>query len=297
MSRNPSEALTLRSQMQNTVEGIPLAIALLLLFVVSSGCIHADATASFERLDGPTEVAESTTVDPDSLHPSVRTALSNGTSERTTEDSFLTGEFSDKDTVQYRGAYYRLSQREVGKVTAEGIRVNVTRTQRPAQYRLRELPNVDREPIERKIDSIRDSNPRIITEQLYELKERNRSVLLEEREIVVSHRGRNYTVAARDHETLERNLYVYESSVVANSSVEYSNRLLRNHSFTLEAPPESSESVLNEAIDDTYYGEETEGFSSLKDRFMQENPYILDDTRGVWFVRYNDSLYKAELRW
>ena len=287
----------MRRQVQSTIKNIPLATVLLLLLVASSGCIHADATVRFERLDGLTEVAESTTVEPDSLHPSVRTAVSNGTSEKTTEDSFLTDEFSDKDVVRYGGTYYRLSQRVAGTVTAEGVTINVTGTQEPAQYTLEDLPSIDREPIEAQIDNIRDSNPRIITEQLYELEERNRSILLEERKVVVTHRGGNYSVTTRNHETLERTLYVYESSVVANSSTEYGNRILRNYSFTLEAPPEGSESILDEAINDTYYGEETEGFNSLKERFMQEKAYVSSDTRGVWFVRYNDSLYRAELRW
>jgi hypothetical protein len=288
----------MRSHIQDTVGDLPFAAILIFLVVVSSGCVHAEATAGFERLDGPTEVAESTSVDPDSLHPSVRTALSNGTSERTVQDSFLTDEFSEKENaVRYKGKYYRVSQRKVGNATAEELAVNITRTEEPPQYTIEELPESDRKPIETGIENMQDSDDNTIAVQSYVFEERNRSILLDENEIVVSYRGENYRVTIREHRTSQGPLYVYESSVVANSSTEYGDEILEKYTFSLKSPPEGSEKILTEAINSTYYGEKTEGFDSLKQRLMQEKGYILRENKGVWFVRYDGSLYKAKLRW
>lgn len=131
----------------------------------------------------------------------------------------------------------------------------------------------------------------------YNATERNESVLLSGEYQAVRYRGKTYPydVADTDNGTVET--YRYTPTLVANSSAEYATQLREAHLFELANLSVDERQVVEKAIEDTYYAEDTgdEAFRSVLSRFHRHEAIQADEYEGTWLVRYRGEIYLAEL--
>lgn len=125
----------------------------------------------------------------------------------------------------------------------------------------------------------------------------NRSVLLDGEHDAVGYEGETYPVEVDDSRTVTVRTYRYTATVVANSSSEYAEQLREEHLFTLSGLSQDERQVVEEAIDDRYYAEDTDdvAFRSVLERFRGHEAIAEDEYEGLWVVGYDGEVYVAEL--
>lgn len=262
------------------------------LLIGVGGCVEADVSADFEPLNSSNDVAEVASVEIAALDDPVRKAVTEGISD---EVRYTPAVIEEGYDVEYNGSYYELSEEQSGSLVVERLTVSAEATNRSPEVQLNELSDVDREVVREVIESLDDDGSPYFG-SVYEGEERNRSVLLDERSIVVGFEGSAYLFEGSDYESSVIDLYVYRSSIVANSSSEYADRLRSRHSFRMNSVPDGAEEVFEQAMENTYYGGESDGFAALRERFAGETAIARDDQQGVWLFEYEGQLYEAELR-
>jgi hypothetical protein len=131
----------------------------------------------------------------------------------------------------------------------------------------------------------------------YNETERNRSVLLAEEPAAVGYRGETYPIGLVDRESVTVRTYRYTTSVVATNSTAYADQLRERYLFDISGLSDAERGVLEEAIDDTYYAEDTddEAFRSVLDRFEGHEAIERSEYGGTWLVRYDGEVYLADL--
>lgn len=131
----------------------------------------------------------------------------------------------------------------------------------------------------------------------YNATERNRSVLIAESAAAVRFDGETYPVRVGDPEPVTIRTYRYTASVVANTTAAYANHLRERYLFALSNLSEAEREVVETAIEDTYYAEDTDdrAFESVMDRLQEHDAIRREDYRGTWLVRFDGAVYLADL--
>ena len=268
-----------------------LVLGLLTLVVVSSGCIDAEASLSMEEVGG-TDLGEKASVDIVNMHIDFERVIREGTS--------LTTENPPRDVLEnnipvlYNGSLYSLNRTEAGN--KEGVLV---------EYRAEKVEKAQGDEInltsaeEDMVDMVLDqagagSNISIMTyNQFYSPEEENKSVLI----------GRNETTFSRENTTVrltkdsERNssekLYNYTSTQVASNLSEYSSQLREKYLFELDAS-NLSEEFVQKAIEETYYGDETEELKNVLEALKEGQPIKEDGNSRAWIVDYRGNTFWVE---
>lgn len=131
----------------------------------------------------------------------------------------------------------------------------------------------------------------------YTASEHNQSVLLSDGIDAVRYEGEVYPITVSERKPITIPTRQYTATVVANSTVGYAQQLRSNYVFTLGELSNPERSVVTEAINDTYYAESDsdDAFEAVLDRFTQQTAIQRNEYRGMWLVRYDGTVYLAEL--
>jgi len=281
-----------------------LAAACLALLAVLAGCSAAGSLAMEPATDDAAladEASRSTTLPdegPDHDRRLVRQAIENGTAtERSRRPAVEPGL-----PFAHEGRYYNVSwtiaDTEPGVSAEVAIDYNGTATGDVVAYET--LSSRDREAIDRLLPPRTEGRTEgydLGVGITYNETEQNRSVLLSGDYDAVRYDGETYPIDAGDTQPVTVTVYRYTATVVANSSAEYASQLRSEYLFTLSGLTEGERAVVEEAINDTYYAEDTddEAFRSVMETFRRHEAVQETEYEGLWLVRYDGDVYLADL--
>lgn len=267
-----------------------------MLLVVLSGCISPDASVSFDNVS-KSEVAERATTNSESINDEVSKAIKNGTA--TTAQQLPLDVREDVEPVVHEGSVYDVDQNKTGESTETRVVVVAERTNKSSDFSLDGLSDKDREIISGAVEpitSIDNVERQIYFPQFYEDDELRNSVFAEQDEVRVSFGdGDVYRVTVVEREEVDRELYTYSSEQISPTTEDYGEKLIEEHAFTLENLSEETESLVEESINQSYYGEESEAYNSLDERFREENAIRKTDYSGKWIAYYEGELYWVDI--
>ena len=123
------------------------------------------------------------------------------------------------------------------------------------------------------------------------------STLLDGEYDAVVYDGERYPIEVRSEGTVTVSTYRYTATQVAPDAESYAGQLIETKQFTLTGLSDAERSVLEEALNDTYYAESDDdsAFESLAKRFQRHEAVERDEYGGSWVVEYRDSTYWADL--
>jgi len=205
------------------------------------------------------------------------------------------------------GRYYNLSYERVGSQpgleSLVAVDYNAT-DPNGSRVAFSELPERDQRvlgPVLANDPPRREPGPEVEFPIAYPEPDAEASALLspEGTSLVVTYRGSEYAVTAREprEETLET--YRYEATLRAESTAAYVRELKRTYAFDLRGLSEEERSVIGAALDDSYYADDTDdaGFAAVVERFRGKEALEADEHAGTWLARYDGQLYWVELRY
>ncbi|MFC6973694.1 hypothetical protein ACFQL1_01785 [Halomicroarcula sp. GCM10025709] len=113
----------------------------------------------------------------------------------------------------------------------------------------------------------------------------------------IRYQGTTYAIDVHVERTT-LNTYRYDATLVAESDRTYARTLDREYAFTLSTLSENESAIVEQAVGDTHYIEQTgdPGFASLVDRFRHRRPVTASEYDGAWLVRYDGRRYWTEVR-
>lgn len=273
-----------------------------LLSVAVAGCGHPPVV-----LDMDSATAEdisnqvSITVDPGSEEfRLVRSAIENGSATRKGRSEL----FYDYRTVRFEGAFYDVSETQLGRneVTVYELLVDfdpADATPEIGEVRFDALPEAD----QRRLGPIfsEESRP---TQDGYDMgigygtaeEVGNESVFVPEREYdIVVHEGNRYQVAV-DSRTATESEYRYTVTEVAADVETFADKVREQYLFTLEGLSDDERRVVEAAIDNGYF-QEDEAFRSVVDRLRAHEAIELHDFYGTWLLEYERIEYLVYAEW
>ncbi|WP_049910796.1 hypothetical protein [Halorubrum coriense] len=138
--------------------------------------------------------------------------------------------------------------------------------------------------------------PEVAVSEEYTMAKTNTSVLLSGDYSALRYNGTVYPFELNERENVTLTRYRYTVSTVADSTATYAQQLREKHLITLSGLSEDERMVVNEAVDDVYYAEDTddEAFRSVMDHFPAESAIDADSYDGTWLVRYDGEIYVAD---
>lgn len=282
-----------------------LAVWGLLVLAVLAGCSAAgslDLQRTTDDADLASQVSRSTALPeegPTHERKLVREAIGNGSATA----SGRAPPVEQGLPFAHEGRYYDLSwtvtDRQPGTAVDVAIDYNGTAPD-DATVAYESLSARDRETLDRLLPpptDRRDEGYDFGVHVTYNATERNRSVLLSGEYDAVRYEGETYPVDVGDTERVTTETYRYTATVVANSSAEYASQLREEYLFALSGLSDKERQVVEEAIDDTYYAEDTddEAFRSVLETFRRHEPVRESEYDGMWLVRYDGEVYLADL--
>lgn len=268
----------------------------LALLVVLSGCISPDASVSFENVS-ESEVAERATTNSGSINDEVSEAIENGTVTTVQQLPFDIRE--DVEAVVHEGSVYDLDQNKTGESTETRVVVVVEKTNKSSDFSIGSLSDKDREIISGAVDAVRSMDNverEIYFPGFYTDNELRNSVFTEQDGIKVGFGDeRNYKLTVVEREEVDRDLYKYSSEQISPTIEDYGEELIEEHAFALENISKETESLVEESISQGYYGEESDAYNRLNERFRQENAVREADYSGEWIAYYEGELYWVKI--
>lgn len=201
------------------------------------------------------------------------------------------------------GAYYDLDVEQVGEHTETGVdlRIDYNGTTDGPAVAYEDLSPADRELVGSLLPPKYDRRVEgydVGTNRVYNDSEAENSVLLAGDYEAVRYEGERYPIRVETDEVTVTE-YRYTATEIAGSTSEYAD-LLREKSFTLSGLSEAEREVVDEAVDEgRYYADSTsdDAFESVMERFLAQDAVRRDEYHGYWVVRYEGTLYWAELRY
>ncbi|QLC32667.1 hypothetical protein EFA46_000060 [Halarchaeum sp. CBA1220] len=284
-----------------------LVLAALLPLVLLTGCsaagsISMDPVSNADLADHASRDAPPGDAEPDPEARLIRDAIRNGSATIEGRSAPVEADLP----FAYRGSYYDLSWTAAGEREATSVDLEVDyNASNVSANRIAydDLPEVDRRALDTLFPPRHD--PRADGYDLgvgatYTDAEANRSVLVPTQEYdAVVYDGDAYPIRVSDVRPVTLTTYRYTSTVVANDSDDYARQLKDEHLFTLGDLNESERAVVSEATNGSYYAESTDdsAFRGVLERFRahDDDAVEYEETRGSWVVRYNGTVYWADL--
>jgi hypothetical protein len=270
-----------------------LISGLLILVIVSSGCVDSEASLDMEKVEG-TELGEKASVDIADVHSDFRQVIE--------EDRFLTtesplGDVLDHDfPVFYNGSLYSLNRTEAGK--ADRVRAAYTAEKvKGLESKEVNLTDGEEDIVDRILDqaSAGSNISRVTYYHTYTPEEKDKSGLADSNGTVVTREDTQVLITKEREENTREQIYNCTSRKVAENLSEHSSNLREDYLFELHTS-NISEDFLQGAIDETYYGEETEELKQVLEALKQGKPVRKDFNSGTWIVSYRDSTFWVEAR-
>ncbi|WP_414838120.1 hypothetical protein ACK3SF_01830 [Candidatus Nanosalina sp. VS9-1] len=270
-----------------------LLLGLLAFVAVSSGCIDAEASLRMEKVEGA-ELGEKASVNISDMHADFRKVADNG--------SFLTTENPPSDVldhgvpVLYKGSLYSLNRTVAGTEDRIGVTYSAERVQ-DSQSSEVNLTDGEKDFVDSIFDqaSAGSNISRIKYYRTYTLQEKEESVLADRNETVITRGDSSILVTKNSEENTTTKVYNYTARKVAENLSEYSSELRDRYLFELDTS-NLSEQFLQKAIDETYYGDETEEMKRVVEALKKGRPFKKEFRTGTWIVSYRDSTYWTEAR-
>lgn len=282
-----------------------LVVAALFALVLLAGCsaagsISMDPVSNDELTEQASRNISATDVEPDAESRMILSAVRNGSA--TLESRYPPVEAGLP--FAYHGAYYNLSwtvteQRHATAVNLE-IDYNASNVSGD-RIAYADLPAPD----QRAVDSLLPPRDDRQTDGYdfgvgvtYTDAESEQSVLVPTQQYdAVVYEGEVYPIRVSDSREVTLNTYRYTSTLVANDSEAYAQQLKDEYLFTLSNLSEAERNVVSSAIEDRYYAESDEdsAFRAVLERFHAHDAVQRDETYGSWIVRYDDTVYWADL--
>ena len=204
---------------------------------------------------------------------------------------------------EYGGAYHDLTWTVVDERTENSVSflVDYNATDpRGERVAYEDLPAADRRAVEallpprvdRRVDGYE-----LGASTRYNDSELERSVLVSGEPTVVVFEGEAYPVKFDGTSEMTIHTYRYTATEVAEDADAYARDLKSEYLFTLSGLSESERSVVDAAVEDNYYAEDTddEAFRSVLDRFRSHDAVVSEEAHGEWLVRYDGEVYWAGL--
>jgi hypothetical protein len=269
-----------------------LVLGSLMLVVVSSGCIDAEASLSMDAVSG-TELGEKASVDIVDLHPDFEEVLRQG--------SFQTTENPPRDVLEhdlpvlYNGSLYTLNRTRIG--TEDRIKVGYSAKRVDAQADEINLTDGEEGMVDMLLDQagVGSNISAMRYYHVYTPEEKNRSVLIQRNETTVVRDDVAVSITKESQENTTEELYNYTGHKVAENLSEYSEKLREEYRFRLNTS-NISEEFLQSAIDETYYGDETEEMLKVVEALKQGRPVKEDFYSRTWIVNYRNNTFWTHVR-
>lgn len=206
---------------------------------------------------------------------------------------------------EHEDAYYEITHEEVGTregaETVVGVDYNATEPE-GTRIDFADLSAADR----RLLGPMLAAEPRELEPGAesrfplaYTRQEVNDSVLLiyTGESVVISYRGTDYEVSVGRATRGPLQVHRYEATRIAGSAEAFAATLTERYAFTLSGLSDGEESIVESALGDSYYAEDTddEGFATLVERFRRHEAIENDGGSGNWLVRYDGQLYWVDL--
>lgn len=247
------------------------------------------ATAHVEGERPPQEVA--------------RAAIANGSTTVTAISAPLTGELP----FEFEGAYYNLTSTVVDTRTANAVSISIdynTTGANGTAIQFADLPPADQEAL----DSLfpqrappRREGTNFGVGAIYNDTELNASVLTPTQEYdAVIYEGERYALSVDEPRSVTVETYRYESTQIAPNTSAYAAHSRETYAFTLSGLSGAERNVIESAIGgDGYHPDSTDdaAFEAVLERFRSHDAIVGDQGSGTWLVRYNGTLYLADLRY
>ena len=270
-----------------------------------AGCAHPNAVLRMDAVSD-VELAEHASRMVDG-QPEYRDLVAGAVENGSATASGRSPPLETDQPVAYEGRYYELTATETGRRERTEYDVTVdydpgTETPGGEAVDYADLPEVDRATMDALLpppeDRPENEGPDRGVSRTYSEAEAAASVLVPEQEYeAVVYEGERYPVAVGDGRTVTTYEYRYEAERIAGSAAEYGASVREEHAFTLSGLSDAEREVVEAAIDDGYYeGSADDAFSSVASRFRDHPGYETDEWGGNWVVRYEGTVYWADLQ-
>jgi len=231
----------------------------------------------------------------------VRTAVQNGSTDVTA--------FTDPLEVdlpfQVDGAYYNLTETVVDTQTTNAVTIEVeydSTTTNGSAIDYADLPAVDRAALDALFPQRvppREEGPDFGVGATYSDADLEASVLAPTQEydaVVVD--GQRHALTVSDPRETTVRTYRYAATEVAPDDSAFAAQLRDRYAFTLSDLSDAERDVVTSAIDGGYSADSSDdAFEALVERFRSRAAVVDDGSSGTWLVRYEGTLYLADLRY
>ncbi|WP_245853000.1 hypothetical protein [Natrinema ejinorense] len=246
----------------------------------------------------------------DRLRPIVET-IENGTNKRNSPSpephprpaTPVAGSSVDRP-LEYDGAYYTLSVTNTVELTLTEAKFRVEASEprsddatNAVEYET--LSEKDRAALRGALPPETGEREYESVHEYYDTQEMETSVLVPETKYAAVLRdGQRYPVELASTEEIQGYTYHYEAERVASTADDFLTWLRSEYRFDLTGLSDDERAIVTEAIEESrYVGDEgDEVFRSLSERFLSQPALERNEETGDWFVRYDGSEYRAELR-
>ncbi|WP_135806044.1 hypothetical protein [Halorussus marinus] len=279
-----------------------LASGTTLLSVAVAGCAHPSVVLDMKEATTD-DIADEVSMapEPDSEeYRLVTSARENGSATRSGRYEL----FDRTSVVRVNETFYEVSETRLAssEVTVYEVLVDFDpddTTSDLGEIEFDELPEVDRERLE---PVFSDESPP--DEDGYDIgvsygsaeEVGNESVFVPERQYdIIVYEGNRYRVAVNSR-TAPEGEYRYEVTAVAPDIETFAEQTREQYLFTLTDLSDAERSVVEKAIDETYF-EDSEAFRSVIDRLQEHEGFEVDDSYGTWLVEYDGNEYLVYAEW
>lgn len=281
-----------------------VAVGSLLILVLLAGCSAAGSLSMESATDDRVTEQASRPLpeiddDPVDNGQIVRAAIENGSATARSQEPLVESGLP----FRVEGRYYDVSASVVGRQPGTfhrlGIDYNGT-AQSNATVTYENLSARDRVVIDAvlpPVSATAQPGPDFHFDATYTDAEHNQSVLLDDDTDAVRYEGEIYPVTVTETKPITVPTRRYTATVVANSTQVYAQQLRSEYVFTLSGLSDTEQSVVTEAINDTYYADtdDDEPFRSVLETFHRHEAVQKNEYRGIWLVRYEGEVYMAEM--
>lgn len=233
----------------------------------------------------------------------VRAAITNGSTAVTAISAPLSGELP----FEFEGAYYNLTSTVVDTGTANAVSISIdynTTSTNGTAIQFADLPPADQEALDplfpQRIPPQREGTDFGVG-AIYSDTELDASVLAPTQQYdAVIYEGERYALDVDDPQSVTVETYRYEATQIASNTSVYAAHLRETYAFTLSGLSDAERNVIEKAIDGGgYYADSADdaAFEAVLNRFRSHDAIVDDQASGMWLVRYNGTLYLADLHY
>jgi hypothetical protein len=206
------------------------------------------------------------------------------------------------EPVAFGGAYYEVSMTELDRREATWHELQIDynpaeTTPESGAIAHEDLPSVDREALGRLVSPERPPESEgFDAGRVHDYAESAtaESVFVPTQEYdILLFEGDRYRIDVSEH-PVEEGRYQYELARTADSRSAFAEQLRSEYQFRLTDLSTDEQDIVEEAIDSTYLGDDSDAFQSVVSRLLAHNALEGGDTYGTWLAEYEGTSYITE---